>query len=166
MKNPIYFLSAFILLAACSNDDSGDAPIVSDCTPAEINTSTSVNFNNPCAVAVHSSGMIAVSVYNGFDDGYGAPAQVWVATSLQNFQNGNFSSILPAIAPEGLAFDSAGNLYVAETEQAASVKIFKLEDNDSHTHLRTIQSDLTTPVACLWTVMTGFSLPMTAMAGW
>ena len=140
MKRVSIFIAA-LLLTACSKDDNTN-PAVNLCALPLPSAQSTNDVSNPCAIAVSSSGLIAVSAYNG---GYGAAADIKIYTNLQNFKAGIVKSTLNAIAPEAMAFDSDNNLYVAETEQIAGIKVYDHIGDGAFSYKKTIQDDFNNP---------------------
>lgn len=140
MKKLSIFLAA-LLLASCSEDDN-TTPAVNLCALPLPSAQSTNDISNPCAIAVSPSGMIAVSAYNG---GYGAAADIKIYTSLQNFQSGTVKATLNAIAPEAMVFDADDNLYVAETEQIAGIKVYDHIGDGAFSFKKTIQDDFSNP---------------------
>jgi len=134
-------LLAIALLIACSKEDD-NTTAVNLCALPLPSVQTAFDVANPCAIAVSPSGMIAVSAYNG---GYGADAQIKIYTSLADFQAGTIKSTVNAISPEALAFDADNNLYVAETEQVAGIKVFDHIGDGAFAVKKTIQDDFMNP---------------------
>lgn len=140
MKKLFALLVLSILTISCSGDDSGSG----SCGVAKLTAANGVDFTRPCAIAVSKSGMVAVSAYNGFVNGYGAVAEIKVAKSYADFKNGTDIITLTATAPEAMAFDSEDNLYVSETEQIAGIKVFE-RLGGNYVYKKTIQSNFNNP---------------------
>ena len=135
---------------SCSSDDSSgnngdDGPGVNNCALSELTAGETKNFNNPCAIAVSPSGMVAVSAYNGFDIDYAILADVKVALSYEDYKAGNYVASLQAISPEAMAFDDDDNLYIAETEGVAGITIYKKAANNNYNYFKTIQNNFVNP---------------------
>ncbi len=137
------FILGFIFLNSCSGDDSS-TPQQPSCDKLSLNSVSDNNFAKTCGIAIDHNGTIAISTYNGFTEGYGAEANIYLASNLSNLFAGNYMQVLVATAPEALAFDKDGNLYVSETEAVAGIKVFKKEGND-YIHHKTIQSGFNNP---------------------
>lgn len=153
MKNLKILLFSIILsgiITSCSSDDesaSGDEnPDVEVCEIPNITFAEEHGFINPCAIAVSPDGRIAITTYNGFENGYGSEGITRIWASYSNFIN-NEPPILPSfpnIAAEGATFDTNGNLYITETEQVAGVAVY-LKNQNGYTYSHTIQGNLNNP---------------------
>lgn len=153
MKNTkISILSLFLLgsIISCKSDDDSTPnpdenpdPVV--CAIPNITNSTNKDFINPCAITVSADGRIAITTYNGFDQGYGSQGVTKIWTSYTVFEN-NQPPILTFnnVAAEGAAFDTSGNLFITETEQVAGVAVY-LKNQNGYTYSHTIQGNLNNP---------------------
>ncbi|SMC64592.1 NHL repeat-containing protein [Moheibacter sediminis] len=153
MKNTkISILSLFLfgLIISCKSDDDSTPnldnnpdPVV--CTIPNITNSANKDFINPCAIAVSADGRIAITTYNGFDQGYGSQGVTKIWTSYTVFAN-NQPPVLTFnnVAAEGAAFDTSGNLFIAETEQVAGIAVY-LKNQNGYTYSHTIQGNLNNP---------------------
>lgn len=126
---------------SCSDDDNNNNK-PNACALLGLTEIHSVAANNPCAIAVSPSGYIAVSEYNG---GYGTIANIRIYSSYERFKSGTVSIVLSAIAPEAMVFDKDNNLYVAETEQVAGIKVFDFVSEGAYNHKKTIQNNFNNP---------------------
>lgn len=154
MKNiKISFLSLLFLglIFSCNSDDDStpnednNDPDPVACEIPNITANTNKDFINPCAIAVSADGRIAITTYNGFDQGYGAQGVTKVWTSYTVFANNQPPVItFNNVAAEGAAFDSNGNLFITETEQVAGVAVY-LKNQNGYTFSHTIQGNLNNP---------------------
>ncbi|RZJ72883.1 hypothetical protein [Flavobacterium sp.] len=119
MKKMLLLFGISVLTLACSGDDGGG------CGVANASEKTSSAFQNGCGMAVSPRGRIAVTVYNG---GYGQPGQVKIFENLAALKANDVQVTLEVTAPEAVAFDSEENLYVAETEAVAGVRVYNSND--------------------------------------
>jgi|SRR6218665_540538 len=141
MKNLKYLFLIAAVALSCSEDDNNNNN-TNACSLLSLAEIHSVAANNPCAIAVSPSGYIAVSEYNG---GYGTIANIRIYSSYERFKSGTVSSVVTAIAPEAMVFDKDNNLYVAETEQVAGIKVFDFVSEGAYNHKKTIQDDFNNP---------------------
>lgn len=151
IKISILFLFLFGMMISCSSDDEssnndGDNnPDPAVCEIPDITANTYKNFTNPCAIAVSADGRIAITTYNGFEQGYGAQGVTKIWTSYTVFANNQPPVItFNNVAAEGVAFDSNGNLFITETEQVAGVAVY-LKNQNGYTFSHTIQGNLNNP---------------------
>jgi len=140
MKNLKYLFLTAAVAFSCSDDDNNKSS--NDCALFGLTETHSAAANNPCAIAISPSGYIAVSEYNG---GYGTIANIRIYASYERFKSGTVSLVVTAIAPEAMVFDKDNNLYVAETEQVAGIKVFDFVGEGAYNHKKTIQSNFNNP---------------------
>lgn len=140
MKNLKFLFLIAAVAFSCSDDDNNNAP--NACSLLSLAEAHSTAANNPCAIAVSASGYIAISEYNG---GYGMIANIRIYSSYERFQSGTVSTVVTAIAPEAMVFDKDNNLYVAETEQVAGIKVFDFVGEGAYNHKKTIQNNFNNP---------------------
>lgn len=135
MKKTFLFFGIALLVISCSGDDADG------CATANASEKATTPFNNACGMAVSKTGRIAITIYNG---GYGQPGEVQVFENLAALKANDPQTTLAVTAPEAVAFDSDENLYVAETEAVAGVKVY--QSNDYYFILnRTIQIGFVNP---------------------
>ncbi|MBD3582991.1 NHL repeat-containing protein [Flavobacterium selenitireducens] len=135
MKKILLCLAAALSLISCSGDDAAG------CDAANASEKAATPFANGCGMAVSRTGRIAITVYNG---GYGQAGTVQVFKNLAALKANDPQTTLMVTAPEAVAFDSDENLYVAETEAVAGVKVY--QSNDYYFILnRTIQVGFVNP---------------------
>lgn len=151
LKISILPLLLFGLIVSCksdddstSNDDNND-PDPAVCEIPNITNSSNEDFLNSCGIAVSADGRIAITTYNGFDQGYGSQGVTKIWTSYTVFSN-NQPPILTFnnVAAEAAVFDNNGNLFITETEQVAGVAVY-LKSQNGYTYSHTIQGNLSNP---------------------
>ncbi len=153
MKNlkQYFIIYLSVLLGACSSDDESSPPIDDNnpeptvCNIPDLMLLFSRSSLNPCGIAVSNDGRIAITTYNGFENGYGAPGVTKIWSSYTVF-SANQPPLLTFdnIAAEGATFDASGNLYIAETEQVAGIAVY-LKNQNGYTYSHTIQGNLNNP---------------------
>ncbi len=160
MKTKYYFLLLSLLFGACKKDENGvklvAPPVVQNpaqippappdtCSRPEREAGPARYFQHPCGIAVSpKNGEVAISAYSG---GYALKGDVIVFASLAAFLTQNQAATYvykEAKAPEALAFDKDGNLFIAETEGTAGITILK-KMQVGYYPLKTIQGGLNNP---------------------
>jgi len=133
-----------LFVAGCKKDEADDG---GRCQIPRLSAINAVSFVNPCAIAVSKDGKIAITTYNGFENGYGSAGITRVWRSYEGWSKGDVPPILPSfqnVAAEAAVFDDAGNLYIAETELVAGIAVYLIE-NDHFIYSHTIQGNLNNP---------------------
>ncbi len=156
MKTKYYFLLLFLLFGACKKEESGVKPVVppvgqnppaipDTCSRPEGKAGPARYFQHPCGIAISpKTGELAISAYSG---GYAQKGDVIVFASPAAFLTQNQAGTYvykEAKAPEALAFDKDGNLFIAETEGTAGITILK-KSGVGYSRLKTIQGGLNNP---------------------
>jgi len=135
----------FMLCATgCKKDPANNGE---RCQIPRLSVINAVAFENPCAIAVSNDGKIAITTYNGFENGYGSAGTTRVWRSYEAWSKGDVPPILPSfqnIAAEAAVFDNAGNLYIAETEQVAGIAVY-LNQNENFLYSHTIHGNFNNP---------------------
>lgn len=136
MKKLVCVLGLGAAMLSCSSDEDGG------CGLAKASEKAGTPFTNGCGIAVSKSGRIAITVYNG---GYGQPGEVRIYESYADLKAGNVQNTLEGVtAPEAVVFDSDENLFVAETEAVAGIRVYN--SNDYYfLYSRTIQIGFNNP---------------------
>ena len=154
MKTKYFLFLLPILFCACSKSNTAVTPTPGVPLPAGPDTCTRSDwkagaaryFQHPCGIALSpKTGELAVSAYPG---GYAQKGDVAVFASLGAFLTQNQAATFvysDAKAPEALAFDKDGNLFIAETEGTAGITLLKKGTGGGYTKLKTIQGGFNNP---------------------
>ncbi|MET3980467.1 hypothetical protein ABIB62_003068 [Mucilaginibacter sp. UYP25] len=116
----LLFLAASGMLTACKKDNKGD----SACAKVAYEQKAIISYTHPCAVAISKSGVVAVIEFNGFVT-YGTYGTTSIYSSVDDFitQKAPAQTFLSRGA-EAAIFDANENLYIAETEATAGIRVF------------------------------------------
>lgn len=125
------------ILQSCKKDKKGG----NECAKVDFEQKALADYTHPCAVAISKSGIVAVVEYNGFN-AYGTNGTTTIWKSMDDFlaKKAPVQSFLSRGA-EAAIFDASENLYIAETEATAGIRVYQKTGNVSYQYKTLIQGD-------------------------
>jgi hypothetical protein len=125
------------ILPSCKKDKKGG----NECAKVDFEQKALADYTHPCAVAISKSGIVAVVEYNGFN-AYGTNGTTTIWKSMDDFlaKKAPVQSFLSRGA-EAAIFDASENLYIAETEATAGIRVYQKTGNVSYQYKTLIQGD-------------------------
>lgn len=133
----LLIVAASGILSSCKKDKQGG----NECAKVDFEQKALAAYTHPCAVAISKSGIVAVIEYNGFNQyGTNGTTTIWKSVSdflaksapVQSFQSRG---------AEAAIFDASDNLYIAETEGTAGIRVYQKTGDVSYQYKTVIQGD-------------------------
>ncbi|MBA3985781.1 MAG: hypothetical protein H0X63_04215 [Flavobacteriales bacterium] len=151
MKSITLLVVLFILFSSCSKSDDDFVEENEEneeliCQVAPLSFANNVAFPNPCGISIAGNGTLAITTYNGFDQGYGSMGVTKLWSSYASFAQGaNPLFETNNTAAEAVVFDpDLGHMYIAETEQVAGIAVY-LNVIQGYQYSHTIQGGFVNP---------------------